>query len=95
MNGFISLLAAWYLCGAALEQGPLPHDQELRCAAAVETLGAAFLTPEERAAAAEIGLAQGALMQAGLERFRAWEADNPEIVAAFEDAARTLALTMR
>ncbi|WP_108263514.1 hypothetical protein [Mangrovicoccus ximenensis] len=95
MNGFISLLATYYLCAGALDQGPLPHDQELRCAAAATTIGAAFLTEDERRAISEIGLSQGAMMHAGLLRFQAWEAEHADIVEAFEKAARTVVLTLQ
>lgn len=95
MNGFFSILATYYLCGATLALGPLPHDQELRCAAATAAVGAVFLTPEEFDIVTKIGLSQRPIMHASLMRFNAWEAENEEVVAAFEQVAQTIALTMQ
>lgn len=95
MNGFFSLLATYYLCGATLALGPLPHDQELRCSAATAAVSAVFLTPEEFDVVTKLGLSQRPIMHAGLMRFDAWETENEELVAAFEQVARTIALTMR
>lgn len=59
MNTFLTLLATFYVCDVMDAEGPLDHGNDLRCAAAFETLKLGFLTDAERRALGEIGMARG------------------------------------
>jgi hypothetical protein len=95
MNTFLTLLATFYVCDAMVAEDALDHADELRCAAAFETLKIGFLSDKEREALAEIGFARGAQTREAFLRFQAWEAGSADLVKLFRDEARTAVLSMR
>lgn len=83
---FIALLSAYYLCDAAATLQPLPPSTAQACAAHYEAVKATFRPASDSSPAAR---------RAAYLRFKAWETENPDLVAhlrrqATENARKSL-----
>ena len=94
MQPFVTLLAAYYVCEALAFEDGLNDGNAWRCVSAYETLMLAYLTEEERGAVADMTMRGSGIAHAGYLRFRAWEAENAELVESFKEAARVAVISM-
>lgn len=81
MTSFLAALALHYACDAAARRTMLSQAEAAACSQAYETVKLRFLTPEETAEIRRASLSDRAgLMALAYQRFKAWEASNPEDV---------------
>ncbi len=95
MNTFLTLLATYYVCAAIIADGPLTHQNQLRCSATSEALRIGFLTEEEQASLRAIGFMRGTQTRDAFLRFESWELDNAELVSLFREEAKTVVIGMK
>lgn len=82
MTDFMMLLAVHYTCSSLSQVQVLQQQQVRQCSVAYETLKTHFLTAEEKAQLEDTPLmARGALSQLSYQRFKEWEASDPDTVA--------------
>lgn len=81
MTTFFALLSAYYICDAAAAVGTLTLSEITECVHRYEAVKAEFVPPD--ASGPEAG-------REGYRRFKAWEAENPEIVARMKSEAEHL-----
>lgn len=86
---FQALLTGYYLCNAAAAVTLLDYTTVAHCVLTYHSVKAHFLTEEELAAldADPLGFG-GAHGQTAYLRFRAWEEENPELVADLKAEAK-------
>ncbi len=87
MSPILGLLATFFACNAAAVDHPMSMGEAAHCSTAYEELKASFLTPEERAAAAEDAAARAAASKLGHLRLSAWLDRHPEAVREWREVA--------
>lgn len=83
MTTLLSLLSAYYLCDAAAMQTVLSHSEAQRCAQVFTAVKAEFATPDAA------GLASPDENTTRYRAFKAWEAENAELVTSLKQDARS------
>ncbi|MEL6645774.1 MAG: hypothetical protein AAFQ79_17720 [Pseudomonadota bacterium] len=85
MGEFLAILSTYYMCSATAAIRPMAGDELAACTAAYETVKVYFIKDWELAP--EGTLARFAQNQQGYEGFKAWEAENADLVSRMKDEA--------
>lgn len=85
MSEFLAVLAFYYICDSTAALRPMSAEEVMRCTKAYETVKTYFVPDFELAPRGS--LARFSQMQAGYKGFKAWETDNPALVADMRSAA--------